>query len=65
MGDLRSELLVFDRDTIRIRTERCWIDTLAFRRRAASVPDVDAANLQPERLLEGLEGLAPLSINGS
>src|SRR3954451_6067008 len=31
MGSLRSELLDLDRDTIRLRTDRCWIDALAFR----------------------------------
>jgi DNA-binding SARP family transcriptional activator len=58
MGSLRSEVLAFDRDTVRVRTDRCWIDVLDSRHRAASAPDIDIANLQPERLLEEFEGIS-------
>src|SRR3954454_11752460 len=50
MGSLRSELLVLDRNTIRLRTDRCWIDALAFRHRTAIDSETQVADLQPERL---------------
>ncbi len=58
MGSLRSELLDLDRDTIRLRTDRCWIDALAFRHEPACALEAEAADFQPERLLEGFEGIS-------
>src|SRR3954451_10021827 len=51
MGSLRPELLDLDRDTIRLRTDRCWIDALAFRHEPACALEADAADFPPERLL--------------
>src|SRR4051794_24741742 len=64
MGGLRSELLDLDRDTIRLRTDRCWMDALAFRHEPACALEAEAADFQPERLLEGFEGISASSTSG-
>src|SRR4051812_22100459 len=56
LGAQRSDLLVTDRDTVRFRVDRCWIDALAWPDLADAQPE--AADLQPERLLESLEGIS-------
>src|SRR3954452_11907021 len=58
LGALRSDLLVADRDTVRFRVDRCWIDALALPDLAKAGPQAEAADLQPERLLEGLAGIS-------
>jgi len=63
LGGLRSDLLAVDRDTVRLRVDRCWIDVLALHDPAAHDARTEA-DLQPERLLEGLERISAAVDNG-
>ncbi len=58
LGSYADQIIIADRESLRLDFSRCWIDALAIRHNVAAIDEADLSPSLGSRLLEGLDGLS-------